>query len=111
MPGLADDGTTVFPVASRDRRRETKKRLVKSVETLDQRVELDQTKKVSRTWRAKHVLSNVEAMQNTTSDGLRPVILSECEGSKMDFSMGRNDNACSSQAIGANPSLGGVLAR
>jgi hypothetical protein len=34
----------MFPIASRDCRAETKKRLVKSVETLDQRVELDQVK-------------------------------------------------------------------
>lgn len=33
--------------------RETEERRVKSVETLDQMVELDQTKKVSRTWLRK----------------------------------------------------------
>jgi len=34
----SEDGKTVFPIASRGCQREKKKRLVKSVETLDQKV-------------------------------------------------------------------------
>jgi len=35
---------------------------------------------------AKHALSNAEGTQSAPSDGLRPVIPRECEGSKKDFS-------------------------
>ena len=41
--------------------------------------------------RAKHALSDVEGTQRRQGDGARPVIPSECEGSKRISPFGRND--------------------